>query len=305
MVTGPLILAAGSKSPVLAAFGIIELIVIVGWVLMFVILFGLLAINIVSRGRAQRRRPEPDQPATGLLARAVAHPPELAALRRADPAFDEQLLLDAALTATMLMFAASSTGEDAPIKRLATGSFWQTTIGRLTAIRARDRRREGAEVALDRAAGRRVRQWYIPLDYQPSMPELAAVQVGATEHKVVVRVSYSQLQALLRPGAADLAATATATSLPSAAASFGRAFAAQTSNVKVQGVSWIAAGGQFDLVFVRPTEARTNPAAALADRTCTTCGAAYRSELATACAHCGADRPLAWGDWRLADALPV
>lgn len=46
--------------------------------------------------------------------------------------------------------------------------------------------------------------------------------------------------------------------------------------------------------------ARTDPAAALASRACRACGAAYRSDLATQCAHCRAERPLAWGEWRLA-----
>jgi len=39
-------------------------------------------------------------------------------------------------------------------------------------------------------------------------------------------------------------------------------------------VSWLASGGNYDLSFVRPSSARTDPLAALADRTCTTCGAA-------------------------------
>jgi hypothetical protein len=50
---------------------------------------------------------------------------------------------------------------------------------------------------------------------------------------------------------------------------------------------------------------RTDPGAALASRTRTTCGATYRSELATACANCKAPRPLPWGEWRLADLTPV
>jgi hypothetical protein len=43
----------------------------------------------------------------------------------------------------------------------------------------------------------------------------------------------------------------------------------------------------------------------VASRTCTTCGATYRSELATTCANCKASRPLPWGEWRLADLTPV
>jgi hypothetical protein len=45
--------------------------------------------------------------------------------------------------------------------------------------------------------------------------------------------------------------------------------------------------------------------AVLADRTCVTCGATYRSELATACAHCGTARAVPWGQWRLASADPA
>jgi hypothetical protein len=50
---------------------------------------------------------------------------------------------------------------------------------------------------------------------------------------------------------------------------------------------------------------KADPAAALADRTCTTCGATDRSELATACEHCGAARPVPWGQWQLASADPA
>jgi hypothetical protein len=153
MVTGPLLLAAGTKTVALAVWGIVELILLIGWLAMFAILLGLLVLNILTRGRSQRRRA-----AAGLVAtdppQRVASPPDLTALRRADPSFDEQLLLDATLTASMLMFAASSTGQDAPIKRLAADSFWQTDVGKLTAVRARDRRREAAEQERDRAVGR-------------------------------------------------------------------------------------------------------------------------------------------------------
>jgi hypothetical protein len=53
------------------------------------------------------------------------------------------------------------------------------------------------------------------------------------------------------------------------------------------------------------TGSHTDPDAAVASRTCTTCGATYRSELATTCANCKASRPLPWGEWRLADLTPV
>jgi hypothetical protein len=70
-------------------------------------------------------------------------------------------------------------------------------------------------------------------------------------------------------------------------------------------VAWVASGGHYALTFSRPSGRTTDPAAALADRTCVTCGATYQSELAIACQHCQAPRPLPWGDWRLADAQPV
>jgi hypothetical protein len=85
----------------------------------------------------------------------------------------------------------------------------------------------------------------------------------------------------------------------------GKSVGASTNNPRANEVSWLGAGGRYDLIFVRPGDARTDSSAALADRTCTTCGATYRSELATGCAHCSADRPLPWGRWRLAVATPV
>jgi hypothetical protein len=206
----------------------------------------------------------------------------------------------------MLVFAATSTGDAAPISRLVTESFWQTPFGQLTRTTVRDRRRENGQSELDQASGRKVSSWNIPLDYQPSVPELVAVEIGA-EHRVSVRVSFDQLQAVVRPGAAELAAGAAANNFVSAMISIGKGAGAGVSSNgprKIE-VSWLGAGGRYNLVFVRPADARTDSSAALADRTCTTCGATHRSELAVACAHCGAERPLPWGRWRLAAALPV
>ncbi|MGO8960657.1 MAG: hypothetical protein ACLQFR_25260 [Streptosporangiaceae bacterium] len=308
-MTGNLRLAAsGGSHGGLTALGIVELVVIAAWVLLFAVLLRLLAVTISRRGRGQPRRAAAARRSGGRSgarpAPAGSHPAELAVLRRADPTFDEQLLLDAALTATMLMFAATSAGDDAPIRRLATESFWQTPLGRLTHTTARDRRRENAQSAADQARGRRVSRWNIPLDYQPSVPELVAVSVGPQE-KVCVRVSFGQLQAVVRPGTAELAAGAAATNFPSAMISLGKGVAVTGNDGKTQGASWLAAGGRYDLAFVRPAGSRTEPTAGLADRTCTTCGATHRSELATACAHCGTERPLPWGHWRLAEATPV
>lgn len=311
-MTGPLIQAA-ARSAGATALGVIGLVVFLSWVLLFVVLLAYMAVAVTSRGRVQRRRQVAGQMAarrsaarraTARQARVSAIPPELATLRRADPHFDEQLLLDAALTATMLVFGATSTGDAAPISRLVTESFWQTPFGRLTRTIARDRRREADQLSLDQARGREVSRWNIPLDYQPSVPELVAVKVGA-EHRVSVRVSFDQLQAVVRPGAADFAAVAAATNFASAIASIGRSVATGKNNARTREVSWLGAGGRYDLVFVRPADARTDSSAALADRTCRMCGAAYRSELAVACGHCGAERPLPWDRWRLADATPV
>jgi len=310
-VTGLFVLAA-QRTAGQTALGIFLLIIFLSWVLLFVVLLAYVAVAITSRGRVQRAREAARQAAarrsatrraTTPPARVSAIPTQLAALRRADPHFDEQLLLDAALTATMLVFAATSTGDAAPISRLVTESFWQTPFGRLTGMTARDRRREDGQSALDQARGRKVSRWNIPLDYQPSVPELVSVEIAA-EHRVTVRVSFNQLQAVVRPGAANLAAGAAATNFVAAMASIGKAAAAD-KNKEAQDVSWLAAGGRYDLLFIRPADARTDSTAALADRTCTTCGATYRSELAVACAHCGAERPLPWGRWRLADAAPV
>ena len=308
-MTGLEILAmSGTQRTGLTALGIVEIIVVGSWVLLFVVLLGLLAVTITLRGRGQRRRAlaaqRPGARSGAVAARAATHPAELATLRRADPNFDEQLLLDAALTATLLMFAATSTGDDGPLSRLVTDSFWQTPLGRLTQTTARDRRRENAQSAGDPAGGRRVNRWNIPLDYQPSVPELIAVLVGPAD-KVCVRVSFEQLQAVVRPGAAELAAGVAATNFASAMVSLGKGVAVTANDGKTQAVSWLAAGGRYDLAFVRPAGSLTDPSAALADRTCTTCGATYRSELATACAHCRAERPLPWGRWRLAEATPV
>ena len=116
---------------------------------------------------------------------------------------------------------------------------------------------------------------------------------------------FDQLAALVRPGAEGLAAGAAASSFGSAMLSLGQTVMEQGNGQRTTGVSWLGADGSYDLDFVRPSSARTDPSAALADRTCTKCGAAYRSELATACAYCGTERALPWGEWRLAEAAPV
>jgi hypothetical protein len=69
--------------------------------------------------------------------------------------------------------------------------------------------------------------------------------------------------------------------------------------------AWLSWAGQYDLAFTRPAGSRTDPGGALASRTCTACGRAYRSELATACEYCKAERPTPWGQWRLANVTVV
>jgi hypothetical protein len=296
--------AGGAAKAGLSVLGIIELIVIASWILLFAVMLIYLAVLLASRRRGQRRAPAA-KPVNPASRRSAVRPAGLDVLRRADPHFDEQMLLDAAQTAALLVFAALSTGDEAPIRRLVTDSFWETPFGSLTEMTARDRRRENAQAAKDAAAGRRgTSRWNVPLDYHPSVPEITAVGLG-TEQAISVRISYAQLQAVVRPGASDFAAGAAAASFASAMTSIGKAVAAQAGSVRVDGVSWLAAGGRYDLTFVRPGQARTDPSAALADRTCTTCGATYMSELATECEHCRAARPMPWGHWRLAAATPV
>ena len=294
-------LAAGSSAG-LTAFGIAELVVIISWIAFFAVLVIFAAVVLTSRGRGQRRRQAerqwPARPRAGRV------PAGIDAIRRADPRFDDQLLLDAALTATLLVFAATTTGDVAPIGRMVTESFWRTPFGKITRMTARDRRRENALADRDAATGRARSRWNVPLDYYPSVPELVRAELGR-QQVICVRVYFGQLQAVIRPGAADLAAGAAATSFASALTSVGRTVAAQASNPAANSVSWLASGGQYELTFVRPRDARTDPSAALADRTCTRCGATYQSELATTCQHCRAPRALPSGNWLLDQAVPV
>jgi hypothetical protein len=91
------------------------------------------------------------------------------------------------------------------------------------------------------------------------------------------------------------------------ASGIGASVSSQVSGSGARGseLSWVSWAGRYDLDFTRPAGARTDPAAALASRTCAACGAAYRSDLAAQCAHCRAERPLAWGEWRLAAITAV
>ena len=140
------------------------------------------------------------------------------------------------------------------------------------------------------------------MDYQALAPELISLDVR--QQRACIRVSFSQLRAVVAPGARRQTAMASATSLSSLAVSFGGAMSEQM-NSSVAGLSWLSWAGKYDLVFTRPPGIRTDPRAAIANRTCSSCGATYRSELATTCAHCHAERPMAWDTWRLADIAVV
>ena len=143
----------------------------------------------------------------------------------------------------------------------------------------------------------------LPADYQASAPELVALELGARQ-RARIRVSFSQLLAVVAPGAGAQTAMASAANLPSLAASFGGVMS-ERMNGAAAGLSWLSWAGRYDLDLIRPGNAQTDPGAALASRTCPACGATYRSELATACSHCRAERPLPWGLWRLASITAV
>jgi hypothetical protein len=294
-----------------SAFAFAEVVLFLSWVLFFAVLILFYVLVLAGRKRRVTSGPRATGVATAAaapgarLARSAAgrKPAGLDALNRADPRFDEQLLLDAAQTATMLMFVATATGDEEPISRVVTESFWQTTHGRVLHTAARDRRTSN-EIAAESPGGSKARQQNVPVDYQASAAELTAVRLG-NEQEVCVRVAFGELFAIVRPGAAALAAGATASSLTSGFISMAKAIAADASGSQQAAVAWVGADGHYDLTFVRPAGLHTDPAAALADRTCSTCGTTYRSELATACQHCGTERPMPWGQWRLASAVPA
>jgi hypothetical protein len=280
---------------------VIELVVLFAWVLTFVVLLSFLAVVMIGRGSAERRSSaaRPGRPRTGLL------PAGLRALRQADPDFDEEVVLDAAQTATLLVFVAVSTGDETPLSRLVTHSFWEQPFGRTVQVAARDRRREHRQADKDAASGARRSRWNIPLDYQASVPELVAIRLG-TDQRVCVRISFEQLQAIVHASASEVAAMAAAPGFAQAMTSPARSLAAESNGSRsTKGLTWLSGGGHYELTFVRPNGARTDPAVVLSSRTCTTCGATYRSEIAIACAHCGSPRPVPWGRWRLAQAVPV
>lgn len=294
MVNDPL-----ASSAVGTAFAIIWGIVIVSWIVMFAVMIGILIIVTLMRGRRARQRQSQNTPEPAVVADPRL-PQLLDEVRRADPDFDEQLLLEAAQMACMVMFAATSTGDEQAMRQMAAPSFWRTFFGRYITTTARDARRQ--QTIDQRRSSRYAR---FPVDYQASVPELMSLELGP-QQRARVRVRFNQLRLILAPGAAGEVAMASATSLGSLAVGLGgavaeRANAQSAQTATASGLAWVAWSGQYDLDFVRPGDARTDPGAALASRTCTRCGATYRSELTTVCEHCGAQRPLAWGQWLLTD----
>ena len=292
VIAGPVLAASGVR----VAFAVLELVIFASWALLFAVLIGMLMYVTVLRGRRERRRLRTPP----VVKYADPHlPARLAEVRRADPHFDEQLLRDAARIACLVIFAAMATGDEQAIRRLTVPSFWSTVFGRYvktTAHDARVRRTRGPE-------GQAARQRRLPLDYQASAPELIDLAPGSPQ-RARVRVSFSQLMAMIAPGAEGQAAMATATSLASLAGSFGQAMGQRMDGAPA-GLDWLAWDGQYDLAFTRPAGSRTDPGTAPASRNCAACGRAYRSDLATACEYCKAERPTLWGQWRLANVTVV
>jgi hypothetical protein len=277
-------------------FGYLGLVVIASWALLFVVLIGALVYVTLLRGRKQRRPRTPKAPQADphLTAR-------VAEVRFTDPHFDEQLLSEAAQMACLVAFAAIATGDEEAIRGVAAPSFWSTFFGRYVRTSARDVRRRHLVVNQDDNAS--TRGGRLPLDYQASAPELITLELGPPQ-RARIRVSFSQLFVAIAPGAQGQAAMASASSVTSLAGSFGQAMGARVNDAPSD-VGWLSWAGRYDLVFTRPPGARTDPGAAPASRTCPKCGAPYRSQLATACAFCQAERPTPWGQWRLTSITVV
>lgn len=274
-------------------FGVFIIVVIASWALMFAVLIGILIVYTLLRGRRVRRRREAPPPGADPNL-----PVRLAQVRRADPDFDPQLLLEAAQMVCLVMFAAMSTGDEQTIRWLAAPSFWPTFFGKYLRTQARDARLQRANRMTPESQSRRYMR--LPIDYQASAPKLISIEPGQ-QQRARVRVSFDQLRAIVSSNAQSGLAMAEADSLGSLAVKFGK----QMNAPRAAGLGWLLWSGQYDLAFARPGDARTDPAASVASRTCARCGATYRSEFTTQCEHCHAVRPLAWGLWRLTDITPV
>jgi hypothetical protein len=285
-------------------------VILASWALLLAVLIGLLLLVMTSRivalrGRQRRAARAAGKGPAGIATGAAVSIPDgpaaaspgllagLAEIRRTDPRFDSRLLLDAGQLTCLFMAAAMATGNDAPLRQVAAPPFWKTRFGGYIATLARDaRHRHGPQ-----AAGSGLIR--VPVDYQATVPELIAL-VGGTRQQAIIRVSFSQLAAVIGAGASNQTAAVSATSMVSLGAAFGRMARGTTGGGSVE-ASFLAWSGRLDLRFTRPGDARTDPGTALAARACANCGATYRAELATSCEHCGAARPVAWGQWRLAD----
>ena len=81
------------------------------------------------------------------------------------------------------------------------------------------------------------------MDYQALAPEL--ISLDLRQQRACVRVPFSQLRAVVAPGAQGQTAMASATSLSSLAVSFGGARSKQMNN-SVVGLSWLSWAGKYD-----------------------------------------------------------
>jgi hypothetical protein len=106
-----MVLAAGAGNAARSAVGVLVVVVIAGWALMFAVLFGMLIYLTVLRGRRQSRKRMEPAPAFSADPNL---PTVLAQARHADPYFDEQLLLDASQLICLVMFAATRGAPRAP-----------------------------------------------------------------------------------------------------------------------------------------------------------------------------------------------
>jgi hypothetical protein len=164
MVSG-MVLAAGAGSAARSAVGVLVLVVVAGWALLFAVLFGLLIFATVLRGRRQSRKQT--TPASAFSVDPNL-PAVLAQARHADPYFDEQMLLDASQLICLVMFAAIATGDEEAIRHLATQSFWSTFFGRYIRNSARSARLQRIQEQGRHTASRRRAR--LPMDYQALAP---------------------------------------------------------------------------------------------------------------------------------------
>ena len=103
-----------ASSAAKTAIDVIIGIVVASWALMFALFIGMALVVTVTRGRRLRRGPR-----SAVTAMADPQlPAALARLRAGDPRFDERLLLEQAQMACLVIFAATSTGDEDLLKRI-------------------------------------------------------------------------------------------------------------------------------------------------------------------------------------------